>query len=113
MQLGLDKLYDAVPIASVNSGHDAVEHAVQAEFEALVPGPRAVWVDARFHQADDPQVVAGGLEPPPVALAVRDRASGATGRLPVVKRPVMHDRHDTSMSVTSLTGCPVTEATTS
>ena len=44
--------------ARLEPGCDAVEHAVQAELEALVPGFRRVRVDVLVHQALDPRVTA-------------------------------------------------------
>jgi hypothetical protein len=67
-------------------GCDAVQQAVQAEVEALVPGLRVVRVDAGFQQVRDPRVGPDGLEPLPVALAlgldlIRRQADGLTTRV--------------------------------
>src|SRR5580704_12240648 len=55
---------------SAQPGGDAVEHAVQAELETLVPGGRIIRVDAGLHQPGDPREAAGGLEPLAVALTL-------------------------------------------
>src|SRR6516165_9358910 len=52
------------------AGGDAVEHAVQAELEAFLPGVRVVRVDAGLHQPGDVRVPAGVLEPAAEALVL-------------------------------------------
>ena len=67
--------------ARLEPGCDAIEHAVQAELEALVPGFRVIRVDACFYQARDPRVPARGFEPLPVALALGLELIGGQVRL--------------------------------
>src|SRR5271166_6550494 len=67
--------------ARLEPGCDAVEHAVQAELEALVPGFRVIGVDARFYQARDPRVPARVFEPLLEALALGLELIGSQVRL--------------------------------